>query len=78
MRCRWYNPSLVEYGDRLISSIKKTSFDDKAGKVWWINELFICEGKKKDGLQGLKYVRIQGRQPRRGHAAVRNNDMLCS
>ena len=51
---RWYNPSLVEYGDRLVSAIKTTSYLDRAGKVWWINKLFMCEGKKQDGMQGLR------------------------
>ncbi|GLC41935.1 hypothetical protein PLESTF_000102300 [Pleodorina starrii] len=48
-----YNPSLVAYGDKYISALKRTTFRKASHKVFWVNHLYVCVGPHGD-LHGLR------------------------
>ncbi|GLI62523.1 hypothetical protein VaNZ11_005180 [Volvox africanus] len=48
-----YNPSLVEYGGKYISALKRTTFRKANHKVFWVNHLYVCVGPQ-GVLEGLR------------------------
>ncbi|KAG2487187.1 hypothetical protein HYH03_014165 [Edaphochlamys debaryana] len=54
-----YNPSLVVYGGKYLSALKRTTFRKGKGKTFWVNHLHLCVGS----LGKLEDLRCQPFNP---------------